>query len=84
MLSKPPAELQWVRPTMAWRSFSFATLYILVFEAAHMVSVAWGGSVPGANVAIAGVLYAPCGAWMAMRTIDGFSQLGKSESGKNE
>ena len=84
MLSKPPGELQWVRPTMAWRSFSFATLYILMAEAAHIISVAWGGSLPGADVAIAGILYSPCGVWMAMRTVDGFSQSGKSETGTTE
>lgn len=79
MIAEMPQVLKKIRPTMAWNSFWIATAYILVFEVARLISQAWGTHIDGANPAIAGVLYGPCGAWVAMRTFDGFSNKGKSD-----
>jgi len=66
------------RPKIA-RLSGYATIgYCLVAEAAHLISVAWSGSVPGADVAVAAVLFSPCGTYMTMRTFDGFGKKGRT------
>lgn len=66
------------RPVIAKRSFDAGTAYILVAEAARIVSAAWGSDLMGASATIAAALYGPCVWYMGMRSVDGFSSKGKS------
>ena len=69
------------RPRVA-RASGYATIaYVLVAEAARLLTAALGVDgvgVAGANIAVAGVLFSPCGTYMTMRTFDGFSGRGRS------
>lgn len=70
--------VQETRPKIA-RLSGYATVgYILVAEAGRLIAEAWGGALTGADAAIAGVLFSPCGTYMAMRTFDGFSKKGRT------
>lgn len=66
------------RPRIARISGYSTVLYCLVAETARLITEAWGGSLGGADVAVAAVLFSPCGTYMTMRTFDGFSKKGKS------
>jgi len=67
------------RPKMARMSGWAMVIYVLVAEVANMISTAWGGAdLGGANVALAGMLFTPCGTYMTMRTFDGFTKKGRS------
>lgn len=65
------------RPRIARLSGYATVAYILVAEAARLITEAWGGSLHGADAVIAGMLFSPCGTYMTMRTVDGFSKFGK-------
>lgn len=67
------------RPKIA-RLSGYATVgYILAAEAAKLLGTFAEAKVPGASEAIALVLFSPCGTYMSMRTIDGFSKKGRSD-----
>ncbi len=66
------------RPKLA-RASGYATVgYCLVAEAARLITEALGGTLAGADVAVAAILFSPCGTYMTMRTFDGFSGKGRS------
>lgn len=65
------------RPRIARTSGYATVVYILVAEAARLVTEAWGGALDGASVEVAMMLFAPCGTYMTMRSVDGFSRKGK-------
>lgn len=73
------AYVKETRPKIA-RLSGYATIgYCLVAETAKLITAAWGGAdIGGADVAVAAVLFSPCGTYMTMRTFDGFSRKGKS------
>lgn len=66
------------RPRIARLSGYATIIYCLVAETARLITEAWGGTLAGADVAVAAVLFSPCGTYMTMRTFDGFTKKGRS------
>lgn len=66
------------RPKIARLSGYATIVYCLVFETGRLIAEAWGGTLGGADVAVAAILFSPCGTYMTMRTFDGFSKKGRS------
>lgn len=66
------------RPKIARLSGYATIIYCLVAETARLITDALGVPVAGAEVAVAAILFSPCGTYMTMRTFDGFSKGGRS------
>lgn len=66
------------RPMMARISTYTGLGYIVLAELISKIAQFNGKTISGADVAMAGTLLGPAGFYMTMRTVDAFSQKGKS------
>lgn len=66
------------RPMMARISTYSGLGYIVLAELISKIAQFNGKTITGADVAMAGTLLGPAGFYMTMRTVDAFSQKGKS------